>query len=50
MMSDAKATSVDLSPSDYIIVVGPGDRPVSGAWLHVTALDYACYKGVYFYG
>jgi len=37
-MSDAKTTSFDLSPSDYIIVVGPGDLPVSDAWLHVTAL------------
>ena len=50
MMSDAKAISVDFSPSDYITVAGPGDRPVSGAWLHVAALDLAFYKGVDFDG
>jgi len=48
--SDTKATSVNLSPSGYIIIEGAGDQHVSGAWLHVTALDCAFYKGVYFHG
>jgi len=48
--SDTKATSVNLSPSGYIIIEGAGDQHVSGAWIHVTALDCAFYKGVYFHG